>query len=130
MQDSPTTAREFQSPLIAPASSKPRKLSPVDIFRLYARKLPSVFRSALGHILLELPRNWSVGPAFQEESDQSFSQNKRTLARALGIQELWAKYPWMDQADLEIFLRGFDAGEQWGLRKQGTEEHTATYSQK
>lgn len=132
MQDvsPPTTARAFRSRPMTSASSKPREFSLACIFCLYARRLPSVFRSALGHIRLQLPRNWSVGPAFQRGQDQSFQQNKRTLARALGIQELWAKYPWTDQVDLEIFLRGFDAGEQWGHDNKDTEGHSATSPQK
>jgi hypothetical protein len=37
----------------------------------------------------------------------------RILARRRGIENLQAIHPWVDFQDLEIFLMGFDAGDQY-----------------
>lgn len=39
--------------------------------------------------------------------------NQRTLARTVGIRNLLATYPWADSLDLQMFLAGFDAGEEF-----------------
>jgi hypothetical protein len=79
------------------------------------------------YILLSSPRNYlgrlhtlllkdrvsvSLGPSL-EYRHPSWTTNKRTLARKQGIKNLLATHPWADFLDLETFLMGFDAGEQW-----------------
>jgi hypothetical protein len=92
------------------------------VFRLLGRSLwgklytlLSSLRSCLGHIRTELAtgrESVSLGPSF-ERHHQSLRRNKRTLARRRGIEKLRATRPWVDFQDLEIFLAGFDAAEQW-----------------
>jgi hypothetical protein len=82
--------------------------------RLYI--LLSSFRCFLGHIHTQLARervSVSLGPALQLHC-QSYQPNRRTLARKKGIERLQAIHPWVDLQTLEIYLMGFDAGEQWG----------------
>lgn len=91
-------------------------------FRLLGRNLwgklyilLSALRSGLGHMRTQLAtgRDYvSFGPSF-ERHHQSLRRNRRTLARKKGIKNLQATRPWVDAQDLEIFLAGFDAGEQW-----------------
>lgn len=99
-------------------------------FRLLGRNLwgklyilLSSFRSCLGHIRtqLETGRDYvSFGPSF-ERHHQSLRRNRRTLARKKGIENLRATRPWLDAQDFEIFLAGFDAGEQWISDKTDTQ---------
>ncbi len=77
--------------------------------------LISSLRSCLGHIRTQLAtgRGYvTFGPAL-EKYRQSSRRNRRTLARRKGIENLLATRPWLDSHDFEIFLAGFDAGEQW-----------------
>ena len=81
--------------------------------RLYI--LFSSFRCFLGHIHTQLAKervSVSLGPAMQLHC-QSYRPNRRTLARRQGIEKLQAIHPWADFQTLEIYLMGFDAGEQW-----------------
>lgn len=76
--------------------------------------LASSFRSFRGHISLQSPKEiWgpNLGKAFVP--GQPLQRNPRTLARTLYIEMLRASMPWIDIADLRMFLMGFDAGEQW-----------------
>jgi hypothetical protein len=78
------------------------------------------FRIAYGHIEFERARDYipcRIGPALRVLPDQSLVPHERTEARALGIQALKANFgDWVPQMDLEIFLFGFQAGEQFVLR--------------
>ena len=38
------------------------------------------------------------------------------LARNSGIENMLATYPWADTLDLQMFLAGFDAGEEFAFR--------------
>ena len=91
-------------------------------FRLLGRNLwgklyivISSLRSCLGHIRTQLATGRGYvrfGPAL-EKYPQSSRRNRRTLVRRKGIENLLAIHRWLDLQDFEIFLAGFDAGEQW-----------------
>lgn len=77
--------------------------------------LLSSFRCFLGHLRTQLVKDQagvSLGPSL-EFCHQSWQRNRRTLARKEGIRMLLAIHPWADFQTLEIYLMGFDAGEQW-----------------
>jgi hypothetical protein len=58
------------------------------------------------------------GPAFRRLPDGSLQPESRTIERSERIDNLLANRPWADRVDIQIFLEGFDAGEQWCLRNQ------------
>jgi hypothetical protein len=60
------------------------------------------------------------GPAFQRGPDGTYQVDIRTVARSEYTKCLLAIYPWADTVDLETFLMGFDAGEQWCRHNQDT----------
>jgi len=76
-------------------------------------------RSLRGHIRVLFARGrWTgvdIGPALRRADVEHLQPDERTLARSRGIEQLQAIYPWVDTVDLEVFLRGFDVGEQWAL---------------
>jgi hypothetical protein len=57
-----------------------------------------------------------IGPALRCSGGGRYLDDERTLTRSAGIEKLQAMYPWVDTVDLELFLRGFDAGEEWAFR--------------
>jgi len=70
----------------------------------------------------------SLGSALQRHY-QSYRPNIRTGVRKQGIETLLATYPWADLLTLEIFLKGFDVGEQWAsdMRDSGSKpDHLLT----
>jgi hypothetical protein len=72
-------------------------------------------RCCFGHIRTQLGAGQvsvSLGPALEPHC-QSYRPNRRTAARKQGIETLRATHPWVDLLTLEIFLKGFDVGEQW-----------------
>ena len=78
------------------------------------------FRSFRGHIALQSAKRegWlDVGPACQT-LDGHLQPNKRTLARAEGIENFRSNYGWADNVDLRVFLMGFDAGERYSTMSQ------------
>jgi hypothetical protein len=85
----------------------------------------SELRNFLGslHIQLAIDRLFvNYGPKL--ESDPQVSErNRRTLARMKGIRNLLAIYPYVTHQNVEIYLMGFDAGEQWALDNQGSIPH-------
>lgn len=78
----------------------------------HARRTRAAFRSFRGHIciLFATKAGVPVGHTFQLRAG-CLVPNDRTYARAEGIKNLQATHPWVDNADLQIFLMGFDAGE-------------------
>lgn len=60
----------------------------------------------------------AFGPAFRRLPDGSLQPEERTIARSSCIDNLLATHPWADVVDVQIFLAGFDAGEQWCLRNR------------
>jgi hypothetical protein len=62
-----------------------------------------------------------VGPAFQFR-DGCYQGSERTIARAEGIKKFQANYPWVDSVDIQMFLEGFDVGEEYCTTAQ-TSDH-------
>src|SRR5271170_3406845 len=69
--------------------------------------------SARGHWKTK-QRTVDFGPALQTFPDGSYKAESSTQARIRSIDSLLATRPWADIVDMQIFLDGFDAGEQWG----------------
>lgn len=86
----------------------------------------SAFRSCLGHIKIQSTTSRpsaDLGKWPQSIHGEYHPECARTLARNKGTDSLMAIYPWVDIADLRMFLAGFDAGEEFG-------RHTRTVEQK
>ena len=62
------------------------------------------------------------GLAPERLQDCSLRPIARTQARMIGIDKLWAAYPWADTVDAHMFLDGLDAGERFALGSQDSEE--------
>jgi hypothetical protein len=102
------------------------------VFRLLGShlwdKLYTLFsesRSFLGRLCTQLAKDRvfvSLGPSL-EFHHQSWQRNKRTLARKKGIENLLAIHPWAAHQDFEMFLMGFDAGEQWASHTLSNRPH-------
>ncbi len=83
----------------------------------YIRKWRALFRSFRGRIRIQFATKggWvDVGPALQRRGEHLYPDG-RTYARAEGIRTLQATRPWLDIADLQHFLTGFDEGERYGI---------------
>ena len=81
-------------------------------------------RSFFGRIQAQLSKTRDTfvgfGPAFEPGDTGYWILRRRTHARVLGIQELETLCPWASSGlDIQVFLRGFDAGEQFALRQVG-----------
>jgi len=78
----------------------------------YGHRVRAAARSFRGHIgiLFSTRAGVPLGPALQLQPE-GYRDDERTYARAEGIRTLQATHPWVDNADLQIFLMGFDAGE-------------------
>lgn len=74
------------------------------------------FRSFRGHIWLRLPKRWedSLWEPKLERRGELLCPTDGSLCRQEGIERLQAKYPWVDIADLHMFLEGFREGERFG----------------
>jgi hypothetical protein len=84
-------------------------------------------RSFVWHIRIQSSKETphvDLGPVFLRSPDGSFLESLGTRARAEGIRNLSAKYPWVDMVHRRIFLEGFDAGEQMRARHRHTETDT------
>lgn len=84
----------------------------------------SATRSWVGHIRSQSPTKRNevgAGPAFERDQDGGYRENLRTKYRVSCIENLSATHPWVDRIDLRNFLLGFDAGEEWILRKRDNE---------
>ena len=75
-------------------------------------------------------RHWDVllGPALERDTAGHLQSNSRTDARSDGIQALETRYRWANTIDAEIFLEGFDVGEEFALRTQRTQSHESVSS--
>jgi hypothetical protein len=85
------------------------------LYRWYA-----AFRSFRAHIRIQSATTGGrvdLGAAFQVRGEHHLP-NARTDARAEGIERLLAIHPWADAVDLQMFLMGFDAGEEYGTYAQ------------
>jgi hypothetical protein len=91
---------------------------------MFLCKWSTSYRIAYEHIEFERARDYvptRIGPAFRVLPDQSLVRHERTEARIAGIRTLRAKFgDWLPQLDLEIFLIGFEAGEELVLRMGST----------
>ena len=101
--------------------------------RLRHRKeiLASAWRSFRGHLKIlsakaECPVD--LGPAFERDARGYIQENTRTAFRNLSIEKLLAGQPWSDPVDLETFLRGFDAGEEYAVCGKGKESGSGSGS--
>lgn len=84
-------------------------------------------RSFRGHIenqVARYPAGVPLGTALVRSPQGCLHRNIRSVARRLYIERLLATHPWCDNQDLEIFLMGFDAGEQWKSYSYGSEYDT------
>jgi hypothetical protein len=68
-----------------------------------------------------------IGPSVQLVEGCS-GPNEHTLARAEGIERLLARYPHADNLDLQLFLEGFEAGEQYCISRRGTSNNQGSQS--
>jgi hypothetical protein len=77
------------------------------------------FRSFRGHIQIQStkwPPSVGLGQSLLITPAGSYQENIRVTACNMGIDKAMAIYPWADIVDLRMFLMGFDAGEEFGLR--------------
>lgn len=94
---------------------------PLSQLRRHLRRTMHIWGGSLGsffgHIRIQsATKRVSVylGPEFLKPTHAGCLElNSRTIARAEYIRALSAMYPWVDIADLRVFLMGFDAGEEW-----------------
>jgi hypothetical protein len=76
-------------------------------------------RSCRGRIRsLLAKKHWGVdlGPLGKPLPDEQMILDERTEAHSLGMQALTAAHPWASTIDLQIYLEGFRAGEQFARR--------------
>lgn len=81
-------------------------------------------RSFVWHIRIQSPRERPhviLGPASLLSPEGLILDQPGTHARAEGIRNLSAKYPWVDIVHQRIFLMGFDAGERMCAERRHTE---------
>jgi hypothetical protein len=76
------------------------------------------FRSFCGHIRTQSAigrPSVITGPWFECHGGRR-RPNRRTLSRSVYIRKLQATHTWVDSQDCQMFLMGFDAGEEWSGR--------------
>jgi hypothetical protein len=81
--------------------------------------LLTALRSFRGHLRTQYAKGQvrvDLGSVFELHQGHP-RKNMRTLARRKSIEKLRATHPWVDFQDLEIFLMGFDAGDQFRSHK-------------
>ena len=89
--------------------------------RWLACVLKLCLRNSAGHIEILLSRNeYDYGLLAEEGHGGVLCWNRRTCARVAGIRELASLYPWASSIEEQIFLAGFDKGEQFALRLADT----------
>jgi len=85
----------------------------------------SAFGSLLGHICSQSTKELPLvdfGPALVRDHAGNLRPCIRTHARAEYIKAVLAtRAAWADTVDLQMFLDGFDAGEQWALYTTGNQ---------
>jgi hypothetical protein len=90
------------------------------------------FRSFRGHIRTQSAKGRATATfgAWFENHHGHLRANRRTAARREYTEKLRAIRPWVDSQDLEIFLMGFDAGEERSAhRESGVEARLAESAQ-
>lgn len=96
-------------------------------YRLWCALRVSV-RTFRGHIQELLSRKrWAVdlGPVYLPNLDGHLLVNSRVQSRNAGIETLIQSRSWANTIDIEIFLQGFDWGEQYALSKSCTQSNIA-----
>jgi hypothetical protein len=63
-----------------------------------------------------------AGPMWERTAQGHRIPNKRTNARIEGTEKLEIDRPWVSTTDLELWLLGFDAGEQFALGSHDKQE--------
>jgi hypothetical protein len=82
-------------------------------------------RSFLGRMKTRLegpPRVAILGPMWERTAEGHRIPNRRTDCRSRGIEKLIADHPWVGTTDRELWLLGFDAGEQLGAYNRDRQE--------
>jgi len=74
----------------------------------------SAFRSFRGHIRTQSAKGLAMAPVGSLRHHGNL--NERSLVRRIYIEKLATTLHWVDCQDLELFLMGFDAGENWASR--------------
>lgn len=85
-------------------------------------------RSLHGHIRTLSPKGLpylSLGAGVLANRRET-EEDMYTLALGRGIEEIQAKYPWVDTVDLHLFLMGFDAATRFQTRTMGTQVDART----
>jgi hypothetical protein len=80
-------------------------------------------RSFAGHIETLLSKNsydYSYGLVVEEGPNGVLFWNRRTCARVQGIRELRVRFRWASRIEEQIFLSGFDKGEEFARHLAGT----------
>jgi hypothetical protein len=88
-------------------------------------------RSCCGHICSQSSRGIALDVGFGVSTDrpEGFREILRTDARTRCIEKLLAIRPWVDFVDLQIFLEGFDAGDEFASRTgSGNDSASPRYS--
>jgi hypothetical protein len=103
--------------------------APWSTLALWASKLCDVLHSLREHIRIEFSTSSvDLGAAFSPQG-AGWLPNTRTIARAEGIRTLQAIRPKVDIADIQMFLAGFDAGEQYALDRGDSPPHSSQGAQ-
>jgi hypothetical protein len=86
----------------------------------YALRLASGSFFGCTRILLS-KKHWAVdfGPLLERLPCGCLVPDERTDARSAGTQEIESRYPWANIVELQMFLEGFDMGEQFARRTSG-----------
>jgi hypothetical protein len=84
-------------------------------FRLYRWR--AAFRSFRAHMRIQSPKmgnHFDLGPLGRVQ-DGRYQNYERIQSRAVGIETLRSKSPWVDSVDIRLFLWGWDAGEKYSM---------------
>lgn len=102
---------------------------PIEVFakmQSVLRRLCVILGSLREHTRIQFStQSVALGPGF-ELLETGWRENKRTTARAEGIRKLQAIRQTVDIADIQMFLAGFDAGEEFVRDSMGSLVHSTT----
>ncbi len=100
--------------LLAELSSVGLRLLPDrSLTRIAAVELCSSFRYIAAQCRRGSVFPMSAGPAFEEDLAGHLVPNRRTQDRIRYTQKLLSEQPWISPANLQLFLLGWDAAEEW-----------------
>ncbi len=98
-------------------------------FQWRSKTLLRIGRIAIAHMRLLLSENEffvDYGLSFERNEDGGRVRRKRTQARMNGTDSLLRKYPWASVIEEDIFLLGFDRGEEFAQSSLGKSESQAS----